>query len=760
MDRYNRRSRSRDRYINDYYRGYSRDIRDDDRYRERERERIRDIDRELRDRDRDRDRDRGRDRERERERERNREIERLREREREMLREKERMREREIIREKEREIERLGEREREREREKERLKDREGKLDKEKQLPKPVSKWSDAPSKFTSKPPIGIMPMQASNKIPFVQFPSATPVFVSNFPQQIPNMGVIPANANQAQNQNTNQSNIFQSTPQQQAGAVPNHMPNTMFTIPQAIFPAPTIPINLLSTANAMNNDAMKLKKKIFIPKKPGINYVGLLIGPKGTYQKRLQQQSGCKILVRGKGTQKEGMPPQPDDNEEKHVLIIGDTEENINRATHLIEKILFADDVTRNKIKEEQIKASQEIRTELLLKDNSLPLTPGGNKGKPLIEDYLMTPYGPPDKNARYLQVPDDCVGLIIGKNGDTIRRLNRESACKIQIAITPIPNTKMRYVFIEGPEDRYEIAKKLIEAIIGEQVHMKLNSAHLGETNPNPGPYTLLKIPNKMVGLIIGRNGETVKLIQESTGSDVFIPKESRPGEDFRELQLSGKPENVEICRREIISMIHLALYGRLPYMNSLFYPYIDPTTHLPIIDPGIMAQLDPNSHLKIDPDDYNFQKDDKNDNRKNKKNEGNDKDNKEEEKKDKLENIDTINYEKFEKSIFQNSKNETKELKYDLENYNNPINYDLYYQSMYQMYPQMNDYYKKAKSQEEVLGGENQPLVLLNSSLLDPTQVNMMIESKIYSSLQQKDDDRNNRISKFIKKNNYNN
>ena len=111
--------------------------------------------------------------------------------------------------------------------------------------------------------------------------------------------------------------------------------------------------------------------------------------------------------------------------------------------------------------------------------------------------------------------------------------------------------------------------------------------------------------------------------------------------------------------------------------------------------------------------------------------------------------------MSYENFEKSIFQNSKNESKELKYDLENYNNPLNYDLYYQSMYQMYPQMNDYYKKAKSQEEVLGGENQPLVLLNSSLLDPTQVNMMIESKIYSSLQQKDDDRANRIGKNIKK-----
>ena len=467
-------------------------------------------------------------------------------------------------------------------------------------------------------------------------------------------------------------------------------------------------------------------------------------------------------------------MPPQPDDNEEKHVLIIGDTEENISRAVHLVEKILYADEATRTKIKEEQIKASQEIRTELLLNDTSLPLSSG-----PPLEEHLMTPYGPPDKSARYLQVPDDCVGLIIGKNGDTIRRLNRESACKIQIAVKPIPDSKMRYVFIEGPEDRYEVAKKLIEAIIAEQVNMKMTSAHLGESNPHPGPYTLLKIPNKMVGLIIGRNGETVKLIQESTGCDVFIPKESRPGEDFRELQLSGKPENIEICRREIISMIHLALYGRLPYMNSLFYPYIDPNTHLPIIDPGIMAQLDPNSHLKIDDDDYNFQKDDKKE--KNKfKNKIINKDKSLENKEDQENNPDintdvketeikesedeniniknNISYENFEKYIFDNSKNDNKELKYDLENYNNPINYDLYYQSMYQMYPQMNDYYKKAKTQDEVLGGESQPLVLLNSSLLDPTQVNMMIESKIYSSLQQKDDDRgninNNRNAKMNK------
>lgn len=58
-----------------------------------------------------------------------------------------------------------------------------------------------------------------------------------------------------------------------------------------------------LSNPNIMYtiNDSSKIKKKIYIPKVSGVNFVGLLIGPKGTYQKRLEQQSGCKILIRGK---------------------------------------------------------------------------------------------------------------------------------------------------------------------------------------------------------------------------------------------------------------------------------------------------------------------------------------------------------------------------------------------------------------------------------------------------------------------------
>lgn len=623
-----------------------------------------------------------------------------------------------------------------------------------------VSKWSDAPSKFTSAP----------KNPPTTQVSKFVQKTNSLFTSSISNT-----------NTKFNQKSVFQNSPQNL------NQRNTFTTGQQTV-------INTLT-------DTTKIKKKIYIPKESGINFVGLLIGPKGSYQKRLEQQSGCKILVRGKGTQKEGMPPQPDDHEDQHVLIVGDTEDNVKRATHLVERILYADEVTRTKIKEEQIKASQEIRTELLLKDGSLN-PPGGknSKVKPFIEKYLMTPYGPPDKNARILPVPNDCVGLIIGKNGDTIRRLNRESGCKIQIAVDNVPDSNARNVFIEGPQEKYEVAKKLIEDIISEQIAMKQSFSQVGKTNPFPGPHTLLKIPNKFVGLIIGRSGETVKIIHQSTGCSIFIPNESRPGEDFRELQLSGPKESVEVCKKEILSMIHLALYGRLPYMNSQFYPYVDPVTRLPIIDPGIMAQLDPNTKregeqsfqnnipqpiIQINPiQPKNETGINNNTNNNNQANEANNP--KESGNENKVNNntkdlnnpqstgnaaSQSMNeggqnflpqqvqqgmqytspeqmqgfpnkYESFEQLIFQNSKVNSTELDYDLEDYNNPLNYDLYYQSLYQMYPQMNDYYKKV-NQDEVIGRQN-PLMLLNNSLLvhNDNKMETLDNNRIYQMQQTRD------------------
>jgi hypothetical protein len=39
---------------------------------------------------------------------------------------------------------------------------------------------------------------------------------------------------------------------------------------------------------------------------------------------------TGCKILIRGKGSHKEGHPLAVDDTDEQHVLIVGDSEQKL----------------------------------------------------------------------------------------------------------------------------------------------------------------------------------------------------------------------------------------------------------------------------------------------------------------------------------------------------------------------------------------------------------------------------------------------
>ena len=78
-------------------------------------------------------------------------------------------------------------------------------------------------------------------------------------------------------------------------------------------------------------------KTKIFLPRFHGINYVGLVIGPKGIYQKKLEDKTGCKILIRGKGSHKDGHPMSANDNDDQHVLMIGDSEMRLQEARKVI---------------------------------------------------------------------------------------------------------------------------------------------------------------------------------------------------------------------------------------------------------------------------------------------------------------------------------------------------------------------------------------------------------------------------------------
>ncbi|KAJ3675776.1 hypothetical protein LUZ60_004818 [Juncus effusus] len=109
-----------------------------------------------------------------------------------------------------------------------------------------------------------------------------------------------------------------------------------------------------------------KLHKKLFIPMKeyPGYNFIGLIIGPRGNTQKRMEKETGAKIVIRGKGSIKEGKllqkrdtKPDPSENEDLHVLVEADTEESLEAAAGMVQKLLTPVDEVLNEHKRQQLR-------------------------------------------------------------------------------------------------------------------------------------------------------------------------------------------------------------------------------------------------------------------------------------------------------------------------------------------------------------------------------------------------------------------
>ncbi|XP_029927145.1 protein quaking isoform X3 [Myripristis murdjan] len=100
----------------------------------------------------------------------------------------------------------------------------------------------------------------------------------------------------------------------------------------------------------------VQLQEKLYVPVKeyPDFNFVGRILGPRGLTAKQLEAETGCKIMVRGKGSmrdkkkeeQNRGKPNWEHLNEDLHVLITVEDAQNraeikLKRAVEEVNKLL-----------------------------------------------------------------------------------------------------------------------------------------------------------------------------------------------------------------------------------------------------------------------------------------------------------------------------------------------------------------------------------------------------------------------------------
>jgi splicing factor 1 len=101
-------------------------------------------------------------------------------------------------------------------------------------------------------------------------------------------------------------------------------------------------------------------KRKLYIPSKeyPNYNFIGLVIGPRGQTQKAMEKETGAKIVIRGRGSVKEGARGRDDDgqDDELHVLITAESEEQVEAAQKLVMPLLQPIDDALNTHKQNQL--------------------------------------------------------------------------------------------------------------------------------------------------------------------------------------------------------------------------------------------------------------------------------------------------------------------------------------------------------------------------------------------------------------------
>uniref|UniRef100_A0AAY5F666 NOVA alternative splicing regulator 2 n=1 Tax=Electrophorus electricus TaxID=8005 RepID=A0AAY5F666_ELEEL len=142
---------------------------------------------------------------------------------------------------------------------------------------------------------------------------------------------------------------------------------------------------------------------------------------------------------------------------------------------------------------------------------------------------------------------IPSYAAGSIIGKGGQTIVQLQKETGATIKLSKSKdfYPGTTERVCLIQGTVE----ALNSVHDFIAEKVREMPQSAPKAEpvsilqpqttVNPDRIKQAKLIVPNSTAGLIIGKGGATVKAVMEQSGAWV---------------QLSQKPEGINLQERVV--------------------------------------------------------------------------------------------------------------------------------------------------------------------------------------------------------------
>lgn len=200
-----------------------------------------------------------------------------------------------------------------------------------------------------------------------------------------------------------------------------------------------------------------------------------------------------------------------------------------------------------------------------------------------------MSFPYG--YGSSKKVDIPNGRVGVIIGKSGETIKRLQLHSGAKIQVArdIDVDPNSQTRPVELTGTTEQISRAEEMINEVLAEAdagVAGIVSGRNAGGFQSGAERFSM-RVPNNKVGLIIGKGGETIKNMQANSGARIqVIPLHLPPGDTSTErtVHMDGTSEQIEAAKKLVNEIINSENRVRNPqaggYPQQSYRPPRPPT------------------------------------------------------------------------------------------------------------------------------------------------------------------------------------
>jgi len=340
--------------------------------------------------------------------------------------------------------------------------------------------------------------------------------------------------------------------------------------------------VTAIDNSNKRPKEEEDIQKRIWVrtsEERPASHYVSFFSRCLPSIQEQVAKSVSSEddkqvisIGLEGRGASNKptipGMPEQP-----LHVLLSGKREAVQLAAPKVEQALLDAQEAPPEGAKEEDLNQSLTVipTRGTGVASSYRPASVAQLIGQANLPPEMMGANGDEgDLITEEIGVPHGVVGYIIGRGGENIAQMQARTGCKVQIQKEGDlkPGQTERMITLSATSQvAIDECREKIQSMVQERVRF-LGGGGMGGGGASGGKdskiqeaieaghvHIQVEVPDADVGLVIGKQGSTIRMLQDQTGANIQVPPGDKSGNDVRIVHITHPTETGANAAKEQI-------------------------------------------------------------------------------------------------------------------------------------------------------------------------------------------------------------